>query len=176
MARKVRCQITKEYGTSDTFYKVGRSYYKSKEVYDHWCEEKTARAELIDIMAKDFFGCEPGQKPPPIIYRKIKQLNFYSHKTILHTVKIKYDDIMWAVRNKEFANPINKATYIFAIIENSIIDVYKAEQNIERAKRRQEAKNKDEFVSAEDLNFVENLSQKQSHKRDISKFLREEDL
>lgn len=176
MSRVVKCQITGEKGTSDTFYKVGRKYYKSKEIYDHWFEESEARKELIDIIAKDFFNCEPGQEPPPMIYSEIKRLNFYSNKTILHTVKVKYDDIMWAIQHKEFNTTASKVKYIFAIIGNGIIDVYKAEQNIERAKRRRQAKEVNELSDADDLNFVESLDQKQSRKRDISKFLEDEDL
>lgn len=172
MARKVRCQITKEYGTSDTFYKVGKKYYKSKEIYNEWYLEKTARQELIDIITRDFLDCESGQAPPPILFSEIKRLDFYSYKTILHTVEVKYNEIMRAISNKEFEKVENKVKYIFGIIRNSIIDIYKAEKNIERAKARREVQ-MENLIKAEDLNFVDSLDQKQSRKRNISKFLRE---
>lgn len=39
--RAVRCKITGEYGTIDTFYKApDGKYYKSKEIYQHEKNEK----------------------------------------------------------------------------------------------------------------------------------------
>ena len=169
MARKVRCQVTGEYGTNDTFYKVGRKYYKSKEIYDEWYLEKTAREKVIEIITRDFLGCEPKQSPPPVLFSEIKRLEFYPYKTILHTVKTKYDDITRVVSTKEFKDAAAKVRYIFAIIGNSIVDIYKAEKNIERAKARREQR--ESLIDAEDLNHVDNLKQNQSS-RNISKFLR----
>ena len=45
MARKVKCQITKEWGMSDVFYKAPNGkYYKSQKLYEVWLKEKTDRA------------------------------------------------------------------------------------------------------------------------------------
>ena len=79
---------------------------------------------------------------------------------------------MRAISNKEFEKVENKVKYIFGIIRNSIIDIYKAEKNIERAKARRGVQ-MENLIEAEDLNFVDSLDQKQSRKRNISKFLRE---
>ena len=49
MARKVKCQITGEYGTSETFYKADNGkYYKSKELYNVWNKENEDRKRVIE--------------------------------------------------------------------------------------------------------------------------------
>ena len=49
LARKVKCQITGEYGTSETFYKADNGkYYKSKELYNVWNKENEDRKRVIE--------------------------------------------------------------------------------------------------------------------------------
>lgn len=49
MARPCKCAITGEKGTTDTFVKIGKKYYKSQEIYDKWQEEKNKRTVKCSI-------------------------------------------------------------------------------------------------------------------------------
>ena len=49
IARKCVCRVTKEYGTTDTFYKAeDNRYYKSKEIYDEI--EPVIKQQMIDYI------------------------------------------------------------------------------------------------------------------------------
>lgn len=49
--RAIRCRITGEYGTIDTFYKApDGKYYKSKEIYQHEKNEKKYRNKIISTI------------------------------------------------------------------------------------------------------------------------------
>ena len=118
MARKVKCQITGEYGTSDVFYKADNGkYYKSKELYDVWNKENEDRKHVIERFAIEFLDYVPGQVFPTILTKKLKELEFYGYDVINKTIDKSYDSIQYALRTKDFRNDVGKISYIFAIIK-----------------------------------------------------------
>ena len=125
MARKVRCAVTREYGTSDTFIKIGNKYYKSQQIYDEYEKEKVYRQKILDMISFDFLDYSPGQTFPTLIVKQLKQLDFYSKEVIYQTFLKCYDNIMYYLKNKDFKDDCAKIRYIFAIIKNNINDVYK---------------------------------------------------
>ena len=50
MARKVKCNVTGEYGTTDTFIKIDNKYYKDIQTYECDRKEKDLWHELIDYI------------------------------------------------------------------------------------------------------------------------------
>ena len=55
MARKVKCQITKEWGTSDTFYKAPNGkYYKSKKLYEVRNIKSFLMTDLISLKGSSY--------------------------------------------------------------------------------------------------------------------------
>ena len=128
MARTVKCHITGETGTTDTFIKIGRFYYKSQAVYDQYRHEIDTRNAIVTRIANEFLGYQAGQKFPAYIQKKLNELNYYSYDVILKTIDKMSDKIMYYMNNKEFKNESGKISYIFAIISNNINDVNKEYQ------------------------------------------------
>ena len=172
--RKVKCKVTGEFGTSDVFFKNpdGPGYYKSKELYDEIRRQADARLELVDILARDLLDYDEGQKFPPMLTRKLKELDFYSNVVILDTIKQCYDTLLQVKRTKEFSSTQAWISYMFAIIGNRIPDVYKEHKKREQEKERLDKKSKEFEQLAEMINVANETHQKQKTK-DISALLGE---
>lgn len=123
--RKCKCVVTGEYGTVDTFVKIDNQYYKSQEIYEEDRHKKETYRELIDYICREFLGYYAGQPFIPALPRRLKELDFYDYDVILETFKHKTKEIRYALDTKQFATDVSKLNYIFAIVKNSIGDVYK---------------------------------------------------
>ena len=167
MARKVKCQITKEEGTSDVFYKAPNGkYYKSQKLYETWLKEKTDREEFLEMFANDFLGYKQGQVFPTVLCKRLKELEFYGYDVINQTVKKCKSSIEYALTHKDFASENGKISYIFAIIKNNINDVYK--QIVEEEKKPIVEHYIDETVDIDNIQTT--------HKeKNIKKWLEEDD-
>lgn len=168
MARKVKCAITHEYGTSDTFVKIKGRYYKSQEVYDAEQERKAKRRQLINYICTEFLGYGSGQPFPTSLPRKLQELSFYDDDVILETFKQNATNIHYQIEHKQFNSEYNKIAYIFAIVRNTIADV---NSSILR-KKKQERKSVSVELECTDLNDIGTIKKG----KDISKFLDEDDL
>ena len=167
MARKVKCQITKEWGMSDDFYKAPNGkYYKSKKLYEVWIKEKADKAEFLDMFASEYLGYEKGQVFPTVLCKRLKELEFYGFDVINQTVKKCHSSIEYALTHKNFANENAKISYIFAIIKNNINDVYKQIVKEDNAPKVEHYI--DETVD------IENIQIKHKEK-DITRWLEDED-
>ena len=123
MARKVKCHITKEEGTTDTFVKIGSHYYKSQEVYEEDRRQKETRKELVDYICRTFLGYKEGQPFPTMLTKKLSELSFYSNEVILETFKTCEKDLLYYMGNKDFSGDYGRIQYIFAVIGNKVADV-----------------------------------------------------
>lgn len=135
MARKVKCAITGEYGTNETFIKIGTRYYKSQEVYDEDRRCKDLHKKIVDTILNEFLDYQQGQIPSSLLFKKLKELEFYDNEVILKTLYQQSDTIKYWMNNKEFKNENGKVAYMFAIIKGCINDVYKdwkREKDLER--------------------------------------------
>ena len=147
MARQtmVKCMATGERGPRDEYYKApnGR-YFKSEAIYQAWMAgrrkkkaemnqakhyDKPGRTaesykKICDTLA-DFIGYECGghQPMPTVVFRKLKELDFYSDEIIQQTMDENRSAIQWAMTNKKFTDDSAKAAYMMAIIRNSIAAV-----------------------------------------------------
>ncbi len=167
MARKVKCQITGEWGTSDDFIKIDGKYYKSQEVYDVWRKEADIRAKVIDVIVTDFLHYAPGQVFPTVLTKKLKELEFYGYDVILKTIQNKYSAIEYSMTTKDFANDMGRISYIMAIIKNNINDVYRSVLAEEKVKTT----TVHEIDTSVDIDNIQ-----ATHKeKDISKFLEDDD-
>lgn len=161
--RKVKCCATGEYGTSLTFVKIDGHYYKDEFTYERYIEEKNYRKLTYDIIA-DYLGYQKGQIFPGVVYHRLKNLEFYGYKCIYQTFCIKKNDIEWALNHKDFRNDLGRIAYMFAIINNSINDVYKQMRTESRKQKLPESADYIEEINLEDIG----TSKKG---RDISSFL-----
>ena len=168
MGRRVRCCVTGEYGTSDTFYRDEKTkkYYKSKEIFDAYRAPIDKEKEVLDIIA-DLVGYYNGEKFPTAITGKLKELkNIYDIFTIYDTFVEKREDIQFALDTRDFETEYGKCAYIMAIIVNNINDVWIRRKREEKDKKKMEATLKSEDVGFE---YIPRTSFKNN--RDITKFL-----
>lgn len=169
MSRKVKCFITGEEGTSDTFVKIGSHYYKSQAVYDEYRHEADTRKTIVNIIANDFLGYQSGQKFPAYIQKKLNEFGYYSNDIILATIEKHYDNIKYYMENKQFKNDTGKIAYIFAIISNNINDVNKEYQ---WKKKTEQQEHKTEMISLPETD----ISSAPVKAKDISSWLEEDDI
>lgn len=168
IARKVKCQVTGEYGSSDEFIKINGKYYKNQTVYDVWNKENEARKKVIDIISYDFLRYEHGQVFPTILTKKLKELEFYGYEVIEKTIEKCRSSIEYSMNTKTFKNDLNKISYIMAIVKNNINDVYRECVREEKIIEKQEKKAIN--FEATDEQTIMNIGSKHKAK-DISDFL-----
>lgn len=130
IARRCKCQITGEQGTTDTFYRAANGkYYKTKEIYDEHMEQIATLKKVKKILYEDFFGYSPEQPRSTWGFSELAQLTkFYDASTVLRTIEKKYDAIRYSIKHKKFKNEHAMMKYVFAIIKNNIKAVYEQEQ------------------------------------------------
>lgn len=180
MARQVKCQICSNKGDSDVFYRIeinGKNkYYCSKEEYKSVQAEKNKYNELIEYVSDEIIGYEKGQKFPTSLTRRIAELHkFYSYEVIKYAFQFKKDDIIYYTKTKDFQSEYHMISYIMAIVEGNINDVYKAWKR----KQEQELKAKS-IVNTVDINLYDEVSNVEIKKKTndnigISSFLDEDD-
>lgn len=124
MARKVKCFITKEAGTSDTFVKIGKHYYKSREVYDKWEQDKAYRNQCLKLIAR-YLGYADFQQFPTVVNKFLKEFASYGYDVVYDTLVNCKEKIEYAFNSKTFSTDYSQCSYMFAIVKNNINDVYK---------------------------------------------------
>lgn len=166
MARKVKCQITGEYGTSDIFIKINGKYYKSRQIYDDAMREKEYRNKVIDIIVNELLGYETGQPYPSIVNKKLVELKFYKYEIIYRTLSSLKNNLIYMMGKRDFRNDYDATAYIFAAIKNNINDVYKdskrESKTIESASKTSELDGFADFEIVEQSNIkkkVNNISE-----------------
>ncbi len=167
MPRKVKCQITGEFGTSDEFVKINGHYYKSQAVYDAAQRKKESYKTLVDYICREFLGYGNGQPFPPSLPKKLKELEFYDSEVILETFKQCASEIHYWLERKQFQNEYGKIAYMFTIVKGRIADVYESYLWNQQQQRlahtiletdelfalgtREQGKNISRFLDAEDI-------------------------
>ena len=124
ISRPVKCAITGEQGTADTFIKIGTKYYKSQEIYDTVQRQKDLHKQIVNLICYELLDYQKGQKFPTLLTRKLKELDFYDNEVILKTVQNYKNDIIYWMNRKQIDSDTGKIYYIFAIINDHINDVY----------------------------------------------------
>jgi hypothetical protein len=126
MARKVKCRITGEVGTSDVFIKVDKYYYKSQDIYDAYIAEKELENKILDLVMLDILSYNSTSSNPSLIRKKLNELHEnFSYEAIYETILAKSGVIKSTIKDKDFATQYQMIAYIFAIITNNISDIAK---------------------------------------------------
>lgn len=120
MARRVKCVVTGEYGTSDSFVKMNGHYYKSIEIYQADQERKKNRHDLIDYVCREFLGYSEGQPFSTFLPRKLQELSFYDDALILQVFREQASVIHQCLDRMTFSNELNKISYIVGIVRNAL--------------------------------------------------------
>ena len=165
MARKVKCVITGEYGTSDTFVKINGKYYSSYEVYAEYVKSAEYWKKTVDLLACEFLGYKEGEPFPTILTKRLKSLDFYDNETIYRTVLYSEDAIKYSMQMKNFANDYSRISYIIAILRANINKVWKQVLEERRQLKKQPSQTN---IDIDGMEEVKNPKQKT---KDISKFV-----
>lgn len=165
--RLVKCRLTGEYGSPTKYFKAPNGYYfRSESAYEMWLNsgrKKNAQKKAVDRTLKgystpkkpgrtpesyaklcdtiaDLIGYERGgvQPMPTIVFRRLKELEFYTDEIIQQTFDENMDAIQWALKNKTFNGDVAKASYIMAIVRNNIGDVYRRSNQEKESHAREE--------------------------------------
>lgn len=126
MSRKVKCAVTGEIGTSDTFIKIGKHYYKNQQVYDLDRKNKEDYKKLIDYICNEFMGYGEGKPFPASLPKKLNELSYYDWETILETFQRYTNEIHNALDRMEFSGEYGKVSYMMAIVKDKIAEVQKS--------------------------------------------------
>lgn len=131
MGRKVKCQVTKEVGDSDVFYRASNGkYYKTEDIYKKWWSESCDRKECIRLIC-DYADYKSGEYAPTFLNKMLKDFGErVGYDILLETIKECEEEFQWANENKDFKNEMMRLFYYKAIIGNHITDVYKRNQII----------------------------------------------
>jgi hypothetical protein len=169
LGRRVKCQVTQEYGDSDEFVKIDGKYYKSQEIYDNDRKQKDLWNKIIKLVCEDLLGYDQCKVFPSLVIVKLKELKFYDREVIYETFMSQKDDILyWINQDGKFKDDAGKISYMFAIIKGHINEV---DRQLKRDKTKLENTNKPiQIVSDMEI------QQSMSVGKDISKWLEEDEL
>ena len=132
------CCVTGEQGTKEEFFRAEKKWFKSEDIYIKDKARRQLRIELVDYICREFLDYSEGQPFPPILPRKLKELEYYDNAVILKTFKQKAKDIHQSFSIKQFDTDVQKVSYMFAIIKNSIADVQRQMKYAEKQEQQRE--------------------------------------
>ena len=118
MSRKVKCQDTGEYSTSDVAYKApDNKYYSSAEAYEQMQKHRQLYQKIYSDL-QEILGLNEAEPVPPIIIKVIgKYKNRYD--IVAEIFAREKVGIKESIRSKEITNPFNQSRYIQAVIDNN---------------------------------------------------------
>lgn len=152
MGRKVKCQITKEVGLSDEFFKAPNGkYYKTEQIYLHWKHESDDRKKCIELIC-DYADYRGENYAPTFLNKMIADFgHVFGYGVLLQTIQDCESSFRWANDNKEFKNEFGRLSYYQSIIGNHIADVYKEQERIREQESRIRLTPIEEFVDVDNI-------------------------
>lgn len=167
MPRQVKLQDLGTKGDQTTAFRApNNKYYSSEEAWNKICENEQWRQKSINVLTH-ILGYKVGMKLPTIAYKKIAEYEIYGYDVLFNTLTNQMSSITWALNNKSFNSETSKVLYIFAIVQNHA--------GAEWKKKVVAEKQLVSMLKSEDEPEAE-LKQQKKKTKDISKFLKEDDL
>lgn len=173
--RKCKCKICKSELLIDEAYKItnekGKNqYYCSEKEYNDSLQEKQDKEKSVGLL------CELLKTPyaPPYMSKKLNIINkHYNWIVIFKTINAVADRIKFAIENKEFTNDSKMINYVFAIIENNIMTIYKkhTEEQKQLKKLFEQPSNDVDLDILNDIDIGINVDNKSKTNNDISEWL-----
>ena len=100
MGRKVKCRITGEFIEQNIAYKASDGkYYKSQELYEEMQNNNLLRNSIVESIAYELLGYEAGQPFPTVIFRKLKEIEFYSMNEIFESFMNCKNSLIYQMEN-----------------------------------------------------------------------------
>lgn len=124
---------------------------------DQTIEEK--RQRCIKLLT-EILGYTNGIKMPTNAYSHLKEYkDTCGYDVVYETIKLQRDSIEWALENKHFRDERNKVNYIFAIIQNNIMDTIRLmEAQKKKARSVQPVSEEDMMVGNAEKKKVKDIS------------------
>lgn len=111
---------------------------KQQAIHDE--ADKEAYKDLISFVMDDIIEYDSNMIFPTAMVKRIRALRQkFEYKVIKETFAQSKDNIQWAIKNKNFATEWNMVSYVMAIVEGNVNDVYKRFKEIERLEAKIEA-------------------------------------
>lgn len=149
-----------------------------KAVHDE--ADKAVYNELISFVIDDILEYDRNMIFPTAMVKRIRKLREnFEYSIIRETFAVNKDSIKWAIKNKDFDTEWHMVSYVMAIVEGSINDIYKKQKEIERLQARINANNHDLAAqfSLDDLTEKKPQQTKQhTKKKGIKSFLEDDDI
>jgi len=136
MGRRVVCKVTGESGDSDKFYKGKDGYYKTKEIYDRSLVQRDSWKKCVEIIVTDFLHHSKNQEFPKYLTQRLSKLEMWGYDTVYDTIIRHRKDIEYTEKI-DFEKEVQKISYIFAIIESHIEDVFEYNKNRKEHERKE---------------------------------------
>ncbi len=121
---------------NDAYKAPNGRYYSSKAAYEEIVKNSENRKKCIDFMM-EILGYESQMKPNTYIFKLLKELEPFGYDVIYETMMKVSKDIAWALNTKQFINETAEIKYIFAIINNNVMDIYKEKQHMQELFKQQ---------------------------------------
>lgn len=107
-------------------------FWSSEQACIAWNDNNNNRVLCIDKLM-DILGYQEGMKMPTVAYKKLKEFESYGYDVVLDTICNQVDSINYFMNTKSFNSEYGRVAYVFAIIQNNIMDEYNRKK---RAKKQ----------------------------------------
>jgi hypothetical protein len=124
----------------------------------------------------EFLKYRADEPLPPMIFKKLEELNTYDDEVILKTFQEMSEDIRSGLSNNFFKNDMRKLNYVFAIVQNSISEVRRRMDWYKRQKEKQDRQFDSFDIDSFNQWCMMDDSRGRYKPKDISKCLEPEDL
>ena len=158
MARKVKCQICKQGGTNEDFYKVTvgnrNFYYCNQAEYEKHEQDKIIRDKIFRKIAV-IWRLRSFELLPPIMKKEINKLaDIYNYETVKIAIERAEQDLTyWMNVENKFTSDYNKTTYFIAILKGSYMNSAYEENN----HKQNTQKEIEQEVNKEEINNLNNI-------------------
>lgn len=165
MARKVKCNFTKEVGYNNEFFLAENGkYYKNEETYNKECEESELHLKIVDMFSTLLGYYDDGQFNAQAMKELSSLRKTYKYQDIYDTFKEYYHSLEIILPTKAGMSDYHKAKYIFALIRNKINDIMDKNNRMIKSEKHMKEK-------TIDIDILNNKSTNTVKKSDISQFL-----
>lgn len=151
-------------------------YLERKEQEELKKRETALYKDLMTYVVEELLEYEVGMNYPVFLAKRVKALKeFYTYQMIKESFYRNREVITWAIKNKGFSTEFNMSSYVMAIVEGSINDVYKEWKAKEQMEKKAEASTVD-VSTMNDIDMETVPVVKKKEKASILSFLEEDEM
>lgn len=140
----------------DCYKAPNKRYYSCKAAYDAVVRRTELKNKCTDFM-QGIMGYESDMKLPTSWYKFLEEFSTYGFDVVLETLEVNEKTFRWALQTKNFKNDSHALNYFKAIIQNNIMEQYRAKIAREKAERKAMAD--EEKLRADVPNYIPELGQ-----------------